>query len=292
MWVVGLFRPLVAAVATPAGERPVLGALEPTALGRWVIDVGASALLLVVLLGVFFGTRAWTGLTEGVRARVLRYHLAPMRSVFKWLTTNPPPLQYSDLEYETRIVGAFDVETTQRYTIAATTDPIFALGVMRGGSPAAPGIEAVKFEASVVGSATWRISVMPAMDQPNEKRWVLLLLPPLLPGGSPLRIQLVSRWPRAAEGLRTPDGEESFTLTVSTRNPAPVDRCRLRVVVDADSGDYEFEPEFSSALLNGHAPSTTARSFEVQLERVPAGGRAPVRVRRKGGEEVGVVGGE
>jgi uncharacterized membrane protein YgcG len=101
-WVVGLFRPLMKAVVTPAGERPVLGALKPTALGRCVIGVGAAVVLLVVLLGVFFGARAWTRLNASVRARVLKYHLAPMRSVFKWLTTNPPPLQYSDLEYETR----------------------------------------------------------------------------------------------------------------------------------------------------------------------------------------------
>jgi hypothetical protein len=144
-----------------------------------------------------------------------------------------------EVELTREMADDFTIAMTNRMRISAHEVPLFALPVFRASANVScDNLADLKFSAKVTkgdSKAHW----LPALDQPNEKRFLVIFFPPLMPGEAPQELTIRSEWPNVARKLQQPHVPDNNEYIVPGQAVAQVSKAILSLKLPNNGSQYK-----------------------------------------------------
>ena len=144
-----------------------------------------------------------------------------------------------EVELTREMADDFTIVMTNRMRISAYEVPVFALPVFRASANVScENLADLKFSAKVTkgdSKAHW----LPALDQPNEKRFLVIFFPPLMPGEAPQELTIRSEWPNVARKLQHPHMPDNNEYTVPGQAVGQVSKAILSLKLPNNGSQFK-----------------------------------------------------
>ena len=202
------------------------------------------------------------------------------QSVYRREIELGPKYRLSRLHRDLLITKDYDACVTEYFDMEAMDAPVAGICAEFGSGnvPVPEGTERL-FKASIEGGEELLLTV-PALDEPNMKQFLSVIVPPLMPQAGARKIHHESHWPNAAKKLKEKGLPDRNGLRINPRVGAEVATVFFAVDLEL-TGTFRFDVECPRGRPEGRVETKiTPRRCEVTASNVAPGLEIHVIVTR------------